>query len=305
LASDVLEVSRPILESSAGLNEAELVSIVRTGGAHQRHLIAGRDDIGPCLSEAIAETGDPDAIVAMLQNDQATLSETAIDRLVTISRKNVQFTKYLMKRPELRPAHALAMFWWADRDERETILTRFAAERSVLIDMCSDIFSIAAQEGWSDEVVTKSLQVIERRQRDRNAIDNSEFDTLEDAIAAALKTGATPDKLTSFSVFSGVKTITGDKIFSDPGGEGVAILAKSVGLKRQYFKALWACLGRPFSKPNAPNEHFEHVQKIYEMMPVAKAQTVLRYWNWSLSASFSPDLLDGELDQHSQVFQSE
>lgn len=292
LANDVLEVSQPILEESEGLDEAELIAIVRHGAAHHRKLISGRRQIGPALSEAITESEDREAIVRMLLNPRSKVSEIAMDRLVALSKNSVPITSALMRRPELRPAHALAMFWWSNREERQVILTRFSAERSVLIDMCSDIFALAAQEGWYDEVVAKALQVIERRQRDRRAIEASDFENLEDVIVHSLKDGITDAKLAEISVFCGIKPMTGKKIFTDPGGEGIAILAKAVGLKRQYFKALWAALGRPFSRENAPNEHFEHVMEIYEMLAVSKAQTVLRYWNWSLSTAFSPDLFD-------------
>ena len=50
----------------------------------------------------------------------------------------------------------------------------------------------------------------------------------------------------------------------------------------------------------------QRVQVTYEMLAVDRAQTVLRYWNWSLSSALSPDLLrairDGDdqaLDEYS------
>ena len=33
---------------------------------------------------------------------------------------------------------------------------------------------------------------------------------------------------------------------------------------------------------------FAYVKETYELLAVAKAQTTLRYWNWALSSSFSP-----------------
>ena len=35
----------------------------------------------------------------------------------------------------------------------------------------------------------------------------------------------------------------------------------------------------------------ERVQITYEMLAVDRAQTVLRYWNWSLSSALTPSLL--------------
>ncbi|ACT58910.1 DUF2336 domain-containing protein [Hirschia baltica] len=292
LGQDVASVSSQLLEESAAFDQSDLVSIVVSGAAHHRRAIAARKDVGSCLSDAISQSRDTEAIARLLMNDKAIVSELSIDRLVSLSRNIERLGPLLLRRPELRPAHALVLFWWSDQATRRLILQRFSAERSVLIDMCSDIFAHAAKDNWSDPVVRKGLQVIERRQRNRAAIEKSPFSSLEDAIAHMLKSGYQAKTIDEISYLCGIKPMTGQKIISDEGGEGIAVLAKAVGLKRQYFKAFWAALGRPISRKDAPVEHFEYVLEIYEMMAVAKAQTVLRYWNWSLSSAYSPEVLD-------------
>ncbi|WP_018996542.1 DUF2336 domain-containing protein [Hirschia maritima] len=292
LGQDVASVSSELLENSEAFDQSDLVTIVVSGAAHHRKAIAGRKDVGSCLSDAISQSRDTEAIARLLMNDRAVISELAIDRLVTLSRNIERLSTLLLRRQELRPAHALVLFWWSDKQTRRMILQRFSAEREVLIDMCSDIFSEAAKEDWKDPIVRKALQVIERRQRNRSAIERSQYENLEDAIAQMLKNGHSPEAIDEISYLCGIKPLTGQKIFADPSGEGIAVLAKAVGLKRQYFKALWAALGRPISRKDAPVEHFEYVLETYEILAVAKAQTVLRYWNWSLSSAFSPEMLD-------------
>lgn len=50
----------------------------------------------------------------------------------------------------------------------------------------------------------------------------------------------------------------------------------------------------------AAHPDWERVQITYEMLAVDRAQTVLRYWNWSLSSALTPDLMrairEGEED---------
>jgi uncharacterized protein (DUF2336 family) len=54
------------------------------------------------------------------------------------------------------------------------------------------------------------------------------------------------------------------------------------------------------TEDGAVNPLWERVQITYEMLAVDRAQTVLRYWNWSLSSALTPALLrairDGEED---------
>ncbi len=294
LASDVPAVSTVLLTDCLGFDQSDLVNAVRSGGPHHRFAIASRRDVGPCVSDAIVESGDVAAMEKLLVNDLTELSDFAVDRLVSESRDHPELANLLRKRPELKPAHALVLFWWSDRPARRDILQRFSAERNTLIEACSEIFSMAADKKWSDPVVRKGLQVIERRQRNRAALERSQFGSLEDLIAFALKEGMDSGRIDEISHLCGIKPLTGAKIFSDKGGEGIAVLSKAVGLKRQYFKALWAALGRPISRPNAPDQNFEDVLEIYEMTAVAKAQTVVRYWNWSLSAAFAPEVLREE-----------
>jgi len=93
--------------------------------------------------------------------------------------------------------------------------------------------------------------------------------------------------------------MTGAKIFTDPGGEPLAILCKSTGLPKAALRALWRGLRRPETAPTAlPDPLFAYVQTVYDMIAVDRAQTVLKYWNWSSSSALTPALIrairDGE-----------
>lgn len=286
LAMDVPSVSRPILAENKGLDEADLAYVALHGGVVHRAAIAGRREIGPAVSTAIAESGDAAAMEILLNNPTARIGERAIDLMVTASRDAYRLPPLLIQREEIRPAHALAMFWWSGPVERRDILMRFSAERTQLIDNCSDVFRQIGGAAVSDPVILLALKVIERRQRDRQAISGTRFDSLEAAVEEAARRGLDAGLAETISVLSGIRPGTGLKILSDPGGEGVAVLCKATGLKRAFFRAMWVSLGR-----SSPREdgRLERVAEIYETLAVAKAQTVLRYWDWRLSAAYNPD----------------
>ncbi|MDP3736263.1 MAG: DUF2336 domain-containing protein [Hyphomonadaceae bacterium] len=294
LALDAPHVAKIILADNKAFDDADLAYIIAHGGTPHRVAVANRRELGPAVASAIADSGDATAMRALLGNSQSKLSDRSVELIVAASRKARELTPLLIQREELRPAHALAMFWWCEAPERKQILLRFSAERVLLIDMCSDIFRYAATEGYSDPVVRKVLQVIERRQRNRAAISKSPYESLEAAIAAALVKGMDATAMADISHLSGVKPRTGERIFTDIGGEGIAVLCKATGLKRNFLRDLWTALGRS-KGDNDPA--FARVSDVYESIAVAKAQTVLRYWNWSLSAAFSPDAVDEDQDQ--------
>lgn len=286
LALDIPAVSERVIQNNKGLDDADLIQIVLHGGAFHRRVVAGRPDIGAAVSSALAESGDVAAIEALLRNSRAALSDRAVDAIVSISSDATHLTSYLIQREELRPAHALAMFWWCNQADRRTILMKFSAERMLLIEGCSDVFKEIGRNGLKDPVFAKAMMVIERRQRNRSALALSDYESLEQAIEVAASTGMTPRLRDEIATLSGITPQTGERIMLDPGGEGLAVLCKATGLKRNSLQLLWQALQRD---GDFREKQFERVRDVYESMAVAKAQTVLRYWNWTMETAFSPN----------------
>ena len=286
-----LEIARPLLEDCASLSDCDLIDCVRYGAVEHRQLIAKRRDLPETVTEALAEGREPIVIEALLRNDLARLSAAAIETIVAGTRENPKFVPGLLRRAELRPSHAYAMFWWADADARRTILQRFAVSREILQDAASDVFSLAMEEGWQDPLSRKALQFIERRQRNRAALERSRFTSLDDAVAEAAD-GVTRELAEEISYLSGLTPMTGAKIFTDQGGEPLAILCKATGLPKKYIHSLWRGLRRvERDESGAIAPALERVLTTYDMIAVDRAQTVLRYWNWSLSSALTPALM--------------
>ena len=254
-----------------------------------RLLIARRKRLSSCVAERLCVREEPAVLKALVTNQGAEIPEAGMDLLVQHSQKVEGLAALLIKRLELIPSQAMAMFWWSDGPTRRAILQRQAAARLELVDLCSDVFPIAAGEKWADEVARKTLQLIERRQRNRQAIEKSPYDSLEHAVEVAADKGLDPELAQEIGFLAGVKPVTIAKILSDAGGEGLAVLCKATGLKRPYLPLLWKALRRPMELASGePHPQFAYVQETYELLAVAKAQTTLRYWNWSLSASYAP-----------------
>ena len=292
LAKDDIEIARHILEESRSLTDSDLIQISRkVSGAH-RAVIAKRRVLTDAVVDALVEFLEEDVVEILLKNKRASFSETAIQRILTVSRSHQPYVALLVKRDELRPSHGLTMFWWATTENRKKILHRFAVTRKVLQESCQDLFPKAAADGWSDAGVRKALQFIERRQRNRAAMARSEFEGLEAAIDAAEVEGLTRKLTEEISYMAGVKPATGAQILTDKGGEGIAILCKAPGLKRIHIEKLWRALKRPVVDiDGSMHPSLERVMETYDVISTDKAQTVLRYWNWSLTASLSPEVL--------------
>ncbi len=301
LLRDEVEIAGLLIEQCASLSDADIVGCARDAGVDHRLLIAGRRGLSEIVTETLFSFGEMEVMEAVLRNAAARLSQVGIEAVVGLSRQSPGLCGLLLKRPELRPSGAYVMFWWCGPEDRRTILQRFAVSREVMQEASEDVFGMAAAEDWGDPVARKALQFIERRQRNRGAIAKSPFDSLEQAVMVAGRDGLTRETASEIAFLSGVKPLTGAKLLGDAGGEPLAILCKATGLSRADLANLWRSMRRPETVADGDiHPDWERVQITYEMLAVDRAQTVLRYWNWSLSSALTPSLLrairDGEDD---------
>jgi uncharacterized protein (DUF2336 family) len=291
LLRDELSVARALLVDAEKLSDADLISCLYHASTDHRRLIAQRRGVSEVVADALIDMAEPSVIEALLRNDLVKLSHQGVENIVAATRDAQHLIPMLLRRAELRPSHAYVLFWWADAEARRTILQRFAVSREILQDAVADVFALASGEGWQDPLSRKALQFIERRQRNRAAIAKSPYDSLDEAVAAG-EAGITREIAEEISYLSGLKPMTGAKIFTDPGGEPLAILCKATGLPRNCVRQLWRGLRRQeVDRSGALDHALERVMTVYDAIAVDRAQTVLRYWNWSLTSALTPALL--------------
>lgn len=288
LAQCRFDVAKPLLTENKSFDPSDLVYLVHNSSVEHQRAIAARKLVPFCVSDALIEQSDISAVRVLVSNKGAELSELAMDKLIILSQENDDLCAKLASRQELKPGPAMAMFWWSDAQTRKQLLTRQAAGRAMIIELCSDLFSQFTPADWEDPVARKTIQMIERRQRNRQALARSEYESLEELVSAAAVSGMTPELMTEIGYLAGMKPISTAKLISDIGGEGLAVLCKATGLKREKLVELWRALRRPIHVENDASQldpQLTYVIEVFDVLSVVKAQTVLRYWNWSLTSA--------------------
>lgn len=290
LSRDALSVARPLLEGVAHLNDADLIACLYQAGAEHRRLIALRRGVSEVVTDALIDMDEEAVAEALLGNDLARLSHHGVEHLVAASRDAPHLAPLLLRRAELRPSHAYVLFWWVDAETRFGILQRFALARDILEEAVDDVLA-AARPDMEDVLSKKAIGFIAREQRNPEAARKSPFDSLEAAVAAA-EAGLTSEIGEEISYLAGLRPVTGAKIFTDPGGEALAVLCKAVALPRAALQVLWrGRRGREVDRGGAMDPALDRALGVYDALAVDRAQTVLRYWNWSLTSGLSPALL--------------
>lgn len=288
LARDTFSVARPILEESPALDAFDLIQIAKVATTEHRLVIARRRDVPEPLADALVQFREPPVVSALLRNRNARFADSTMNTLVAFAHGHREIISLLCRREEARLADAAILFWWADADDRLYMLKRFPPERQVLHDGATDLFAAAAAQGMNDGTVRTTLQFIERRQRSREALSRSPHASLEAAIEAA-QARITRESVPEIAALAGIRPATFAHIALDTGGEALAVLCKATGLRKPHMAMMWRGLGRQISGDGPTAQAYERMLVTYDTISPAKAQTMLRYWNWALTSAATQD----------------
>lgn len=275
LAKDEIDVAGPVLRNNQGLQIDDLVQIIReTGPAHQL-AISERKSLPNAVVDALIECAGADAICRLLANSNAEISNRAMDILVRRSASEPEFQTLLLARNELDTRLAQMMFWWAPPEARREILTRFSVERRMMHAALDDLLQEGMAAAQSDDVLQVALSLVQPPM----AVSRQQIARLIDQANRHQR-----DEFVSEIAFAGrVRPETAFRIFSDLGGEPLAVFAKAIGMTRAEFSDLMIAMAGLRHTDLVDKRWAEQVTTIFDLISNDRADFVLHCWDWILS----------------------
>jgi uncharacterized protein (DUF2336 family) len=101
LASDVIEVARPILQQSPVLEDKDLLQVIRTNAMQHALAIAGRHHLSRQVTDRLVDTGHQAVVTELAGNQGAELSEASLQRLQRDWSADSSIQAKLIQRPAL------------------------------------------------------------------------------------------------------------------------------------------------------------------------------------------------------------
>lgn len=83
LAEDIEYIAMPMLADSLVLTDDDLIEIVRQGSSLKQQVIAGRPNLTDGVSDALINHGEEPAVVVLMANHTASITEESLNRAVT------------------------------------------------------------------------------------------------------------------------------------------------------------------------------------------------------------------------------
>ncbi len=272
LANDEIEVARPLLLKSRLLRDEDLVEIIRMRTDEHRLAIAMRDEISEAVSNALVEYGNGDVIEALLRNPDSRISQRAMEYLVAESRRVDRFQEPLVNREDLPAELAYRMYWWVAASLRKRIVSEFDVD-PLVIDQAMRTASrtILGDQQENEGAYVKAQRLVHRLAETGDLTIEFLLGSLRQRRIAVFVAG--------LAELGGIDFRTAWRIFSDPGGESMAVLAKAVGMERGQFTSAFLLIkqAREGERATAPGA-LKTIVELFDAVSHTNARGALQYW---------------------------
>jgi uncharacterized protein (DUF2336 family) len=272
LANDEIDVASPILMHSAVLQDIDLIEVIRHRSRQHILTIAMRRDLSSAVSDALVETGDRDVIRALLENQDANISRITLAYLVEQSKAVDEFQEPLVRRRDLPPELARRMVYWVGAALRQALLERFDIDPASLDDRLEPVVKEEARAAVAEAEADKAADVLARALgADRQLTPR--------LLLQALRKGEVQLFEAMFAEMSGLRLRLIERIAYEPGGQGLAVAARGIGLNREEFATIFLLTRRARAGQAgfAPAD-LGRALEFFDRLSHAAAETVLTRW---------------------------
>jgi uncharacterized protein (DUF2336 family) len=228
LANDEIDIAGPILMRSKALLDLDLIEIVRNRSTQHLLAIAMRRDLSTAVADALVESGEKDVIRALLDNNDARISRATMAYLVEQSKMVDEFQEPLVRRRDLPSDLARRMCLWVSAALRQGILERFEIDP----DHLDDALEPVAREAPSGQTEISAASALAQ------TLGNSRQLTPR-LLMQTLRRGEISLFEAMAGEMAGLRMSLVRRICYESGGQGLAIMARAIGLNREEFASLY------------------------------------------------------------------
>lgn len=286
LGNDDIEVARPILEKSNLLKDPDLVEIVRRRSDEHRMAIAIRNGLSAEVASALVIYGDEDVIEALIRNKDAEISQSAMEYLVAESERMDRFQEPLITRADLPPEFAHRMFWWVSAALRQHILLNYRIDQASLDTAIQDAARIAIERQAESEGANDKAMLLVKRMNQAGELDIP-------FLVQSVRQERTSLFVSGLALMARIPVNMCWRIFSDRGGESLAVVFRAIGMERGDFAAIFLLIlqARAGGQPQDPSI-LKTIMELYDRIDQRTADAALSYWRRDLGYQSAIDALE-------------
>lgn len=278
LANDDFEVAHPILIKSEVIRDAELIEVVKYRTMEHQVAVAMRPTLSEPLSNALIKTGNQRVITALIENDGASIADDDLRALVEQAEEVQAYQSPLARRQDLSPALVKKLFWSVSAALREHLTSTYDLDPTDLDESIeSAVTGLLKAEENAEENVSREFDNIAPLSAKTNdfTIHPEQAKWLMDL----MKDGEIASFMLGLGRFSRLRSNLLQRFLFEPGGEGLAVVCRAIGLDKLAFASILV----QFRRGRLGDKHIEtdeitQAMAFFESTTLENATALLRRW---------------------------
>lgn len=268
MASDSIDIAEPILKNSPVFSDMDLIYIIKSKPADYWRAIAQRKELGETVVNSLASCGDMQTSIYLVENQDITLGETALDSLAFIASEEEAICKPLLQRDEVTDELIQNIYKGAGIGIKHYIQDSFGETLGGIaateIDaVMKEFFHASTPEQEQQSPGEKHLKIAQYY-KERGEL------TVEQ-ILITLKRGQLSLSLAELSVFFDVPLRVIEELAVQDTGQGLAILCNTKELGQPDFISMYLLINRVSNNgeminPKKLNRAIEYFERIDETL---------------------------------------
>ena len=280
LASDEIQVARPLLERSGALSNQDLVEIINKQGKEHQLSISLRENVPADVSDALVAKGDDDVVLPLVNNDSAEISRRAMETIVDRSESSEVLQEPLLGRKDLPPDLMHNMFWWVSGALKKHNLTKTDVDEEAVDKILAEAESGMLREAEEEE---ENLGRVEKAVRRRMRLGQLN----QDALVQYLRRGQVPEFVASLGYLTDIDQKTARRIVFTPGHEAVAVACRAKAFDLSTFSTIVLLLDGAADNGSSTDvqkqlrspEEVANLLELYNQVPIESAKRAMRFWS--------------------------
>jgi uncharacterized protein (DUF2336 family) len=226
------------------------------------------------VSDVLVETGHSDVIMALLNNQEAKISQATLAYIVDQSKQIDEFQEPLVHRRDLPRELAVKMCYWVSAAIRQFIIDKFQFDANELDDT---IEPILREQVAATEAEARPTEAPTPAQDAARVIKDSGKLTAR-LMIQTLRRGEIPMFEAMFAEASELRLGLVHRLLYEIGGNGIAVIARALRLTREEFATIYLLTRRARPGLGGGAVDLGRALGFYDKVNTEAAMKVLERW---------------------------
>ncbi len=231
MANDKISVASPILKNSIVLSDMDLLYIIKSKSAEHWRAIAMRRMLSDQIVNVLAETGDIDTAITLVENTNIVLNDTALVTLSDMAQGSKDLATPLLRREEVPADLAAKIYSFVGSSLKDYINQNFNPDGKTA-EVVDEIMNAMIDLPESDFAPTRDMVENAQILYKRGELNPAKMVRL-------LRRGAQSEFMAQFSCYTKLPLSTVEEILKQESGQGLAVACKACDISKTDFLSIY------------------------------------------------------------------